>query len=136
VLFFRRRQSVAEAKTLVRFSATTADVSLTISTPTRTTSSVALEILDPEGTVKASSDSKVTLNAGAREYKFAILTNGFVENVRSKLPWYRLRYRVGTASGTLSMSEIMRDDFELRAYVAQRPYPGEEFIIRVRLFRR
>jgi hypothetical protein len=25
------------------------------------------------------------------------------------------------------MSEIMRDDFELRAYVAQRPFPGEEF---------
>src|SRR6478609_1708965 len=104
-------QSVVEGESSMKFGAASADLSLMIDSRAKTSQDVMLEILDTSGKVRASVTSKVVLDQGRHSYKFAIPTTDLETYESSDLPWYRLHYRVGDASGMISFSEIMRDDF-------------------------
>src|SRR4051794_39053074 len=104
-------QSVIESGSLIRFPETSADLSLTIDSRAKLSRAVTLEILNPDDEVKASTTSTIVLSPGRHPYKFVIPMTNFPGDDRSGLLWHRLRYRVGDATGTMSFSQIMRDDF-------------------------
>jgi hypothetical protein len=125
-------QKVVEDETHIKFSDLKADLETVIYAETAGSREVHLEIIDTNGVVKAAASTSVSLRPGRRSYKFTLPVDQFVKTESRLLPWYRLGYSIGDTSGVISLSEIMQDDFELRAYTSKKPMSGEKFTIRVR----
>ncbi|MFN6962915.1 MAG: MG2 domain-containing protein [Pyrinomonadaceae bacterium] len=110
----------------------TADVSLAIESRAAVPAPVELSLLDVDGKVRAERSQTVRLSAGSRSYKFLIPIGSVMRDAGSEIGWWRLRYRVGGSTGIVSLSELLRGDFELRAAAFQRVAPGEPIRVRVR----
>ncbi|PYT01630.1 MAG: hypothetical protein DMF63_01935 [Acidobacteria bacterium] len=93
---------------------------------------IELFLLDPGSVSKASSTQSIRLLSGRKSYKLAIPIGDLMKEFSDEIAWWRIQYRIGSTNGIASISELMRDDFDLRASAFQRVIPGEPFRIRVR----
>jgi len=100
-----------------------------------------LEILGIDGSVLAQTEAVENLKRGLQTLNSSItFDHKYAES--PDLLWYRLRYTVGPAtstdfsqfSGTLSLSEIMPEIFEIRAVSSSSVYAGMNYLINVRAF--
>ena len=77
-------------------------------------------------------DQSVKLTAGKRNYKFSLPIGDLMKTASDEIAWFRLTYRVGSSKGVASLSELLRDDFDLRASAFRRVIPGQTTHVRVR----
>ena len=126
-------QTVIEAESSLIINEKTADVSLTVVAGKRIAGiPVELRILDPEGKTRASVSQNIPVAAGKKKYKFAIPLGDIMSKASDEIAWWRLDYSFGATHGIVSVSELFRDDFDLRASAFQRVIAGEAMRLRVR----
>ncbi len=126
-------QTVVEDESSVVIKETTIDVALAIESRTSSAAvQVELAILDETGREQAALSQVTRLTAGKRKYKFAIPHTGLMKKGGDDVAWWRLSYRVGNLRGIVSLSELLTDDFVLRAAAFQRIVPGSPLRVRIR----
>jgi len=131
-VFSTAAQSVIESESSLIITNSTAEIELTVTSPSLNASHVRLELIDPENTVRAELAQDVKLAAGKRKYKFSLQIGDLMRTASDQIAWYRLRYTVGNTSGIASLSQLMRDDFDLRASAFEHIVPGQTMRVRVR----
>ena len=126
-------QSVNEGESWIVINEKTADVSLTVESRLRTTDTpVELTLLDNTNAIRAIASQPTKFLPGKRNYKYALSIADIMKHHGDEMGWWRLSYRVGEVRGIVSLSELLRDDFDLRAAAFQRVIPGEPMRVRVR----
>jgi hypothetical protein len=130
--FSTAAQSVHESESALEIKGGAARVALAVEGKAAKVP-VELILLDTAGATRASLTRAVQLRQGKHKYKFGLLLPDIVKNAAGEdLAWWRLRYRVGDATGIVSLSELISLDFELRAAAFARIVPGESMRVRVR----
>ncbi len=127
-------QTVNEAESKVMLGGETAEVSLAIDNPGgRKTTAVTVEIIDANDVIRASAQRSVELKRGRGHYPVSIAVGSLLQDAEGDLAWYRFRYRVGETSGIVSMSELLKDIFEIRVVAADNLLSGMTYRVRVRV---
>lgn len=125
--------SVIEEKSSIRFSEKTAEVSLVLKNDSGTfNDTVKLEILDETNKIRVQTSKPQRIKKGENIYKISLPVNNSFTTSEEKFAWYRLHYRVGNAEGTISLSELIRDIFELRVAAAENFFSGQSYRVRIR----
>ncbi len=132
-LFSARAQTVIEPESNVSFNETAADVRLVIENPKQAFDGrIELELLDAESNIRARSVQNAKIENGKKSYNLNLPLGDLLEKRVDELFWFRLRYRVGAARGIVSLSQIMRDVFELRVTASDNLLSGMNYRSRVR----
>ena len=93
---------------------------------------ITLEILDEKNLVRLKTSQPHRIKKGENTYKFSLALGELMKTPVIKLAWYRLHYRIGESSGYVSLSELIKDFFELRVAASENFFPGQNYRIRVR----
>lgn len=134
-LFSANAQTVNESETSIVFNEKTAVVNLTIeNAESNKTQKVSLEILDETGIVKTQISTNQLFKQGKNSYQFNLQLGDLLEKNQADIFWYRLRYQVGDKKGILSLSQIMKDIFELQVFASNNILAGMTFRQRVKAF--
>lgn len=126
-------QTVVESESRIEFNEKTAVASIVISNPGATKDvSVRLELLDTRGGICAAAEPMLRLTRGKQAYKISMPIGDLLKTNSADVAWYRLHYHVAGGSGIISLSELMKDDFEMRVAATEMIVPGEIYRVRVR----
>ena len=126
-------QTVVESESKIVFASNSADLLLVVDARgVNREVRIGLELLDPDGNVKASVASVIHLKSGKRAYRLSIPIGDLLKTAGEDIAWYRLRYRLADVAGFISLSELIKDDFELRAAAFERVVPGQNLQVRIR----
>lgn len=126
-------QTVVEQESKLSLKDSTAELELIVESSARDRNTpVELSILDPDGKIVASHRQLIDTKPGKQRYKIRFGIGDLLKNAGTSLAWHRLQYRVAASSDTASFSELLQDDFDLRAAAFSRVVPGEPFRVRVR----
>ena len=131
-VFSTAAQNVIEKESSLIINDRTADVTLAIQSQSAKGADVHLALLDTDNKVRATLDQSTKLAVGKRKYKFTIQIGDLMKSASDEIAWYRLSYHVGDASGVASLSQLLADDFDLRASAFERVVPGQTMRVRVR----
>ncbi len=86
---------------------------------------IRLELVDPKDQTRAESERDVSLTPGANKVAASLSLSTIGHAERKEFLWYRLRYRIDSLEGIVSLSEIMHDLFELKVLSSLVPVEGE-----------
>jgi hypothetical protein len=126
-------QTVVERESTIRLNERTGDIGLVIENRAASgAATVEMAIVRPDDTVAANHSQAIRLKTGKAKYKLTLPLGDLMQKNSDEIAWWRLRYRVNDASGIVSLSEMLTDDFVLRAAAFQRVIPGSPLRIRVR----
>ncbi|HVF30861.1 MAG TPA: MG2 domain-containing protein, partial [Pyrinomonadaceae bacterium] len=126
-------QTVDESDSRVIFRDNTAVFDLVINQPSNPqTTNIQLEIIDPTGLVRAEKSELLTVKTGKHRYPVQIPVGELVKAEGDDVGWLRLRYTLGAATGVVSLTQLIKDVFELRLSSPNRVVPGSEYRMRVR----
>jgi Large extracellular alpha-helical protein len=132
-LFSARAQTVVENETSVVLYEKEAEIFLVAdNSKSAFDTTVKLELLDEKSAVRASVTEKLNIEKGKRSYKITLPLGDLMKSAADKIYWFRLRYRVGESVGVISLSEILRDAFELRVVATDQMFPGMNYRSRIR----
>lgn len=138
--FSARAQSVKESESSLIFQKGSADVSIVIENPAgEFKGRIKIELLDIENRIRSQGAESVRVKDGKNPYRIALpLESGFLKENQEQLVWFRLRYALTDekgsvrSAGIVSLSEILKDAFELRMAAAERFNAGQNFRVRIR----
>lgn len=126
-------QTVNEKESIITIKGTTAEVSLAVESADRLpATAVSVELLDAENKVRASVSQPCVLRRGKNICRLALPLGDMLKTEQDDFFWFRLQYRVAQATGVVSLSELLRDIFELRASVPRNFLTGSTYRVRVR----
>lgn len=133
-LFSVKAQTVNESETKIVLNEKTAEVFLVIENQSRNSNErITLELLDEKGLVKAQNSAVKAIKRGKETHKFIFQLGDLLEKTQSDISWHRLRYSVGNVSkGTVSLSQIVPDIFEIQVISMQDLMPGMTHRSRIR----
>src|SRR6202008_1220483 len=101
-------QTVIEDESSAVINQKTADISLMIQSKSASLDiPISLTLVDPTGGVRSSFSQTARIGAGKKSYKFHVPLGEIVENARDEIVWWRVTYRVGSANGVVSLSEML-----------------------------
>ena len=125
-LFSADAQIVNEQESAITLNERTADLSLVIDNQDRPAMDaiIDIELLDGESKVCAHAVKTVRLKEGKAAYDITLPMGELMKTAGSEIAWYRLRYRVGNTAGIVSLSQIIRDIFELRVIGTSQLFAG------------
>lgn len=117
-LFHAKAQTVNESESSIFFNETSAEILLVVENPKQTfDGKISLELLDVQNVVRAKITQNEKIESGKKSYKITMPLGNLMEKSEDNLAWFRLRYRIGETNGIVSLSQIIRDIFELRVKV-------------------
>ncbi|MBX3243758.1 MAG: carboxypeptidase regulatory-like domain-containing protein [Acidobacteria bacterium] len=90
-----------------------------------------VDLLTIYGDVAASASVNRTLKNGRQTVEI-IFPIDLSKTQNEDLAWYRIRYRVGDASGIISVSQIASELFEMRIIATENVFAGMTYRVRVR----
>ena len=132
-LFSAKAQTVNESESKISFNETSADVLLVVENPKQTFDSrIELELLDAENKIRTKSFQNAKIENGKKSYNLTLPIADLMKKSENEIAWFRLRYRIGEAQGIISLSQIMRDIFELRVIASDNLLSGMTYRSRVR----
>jgi hypothetical protein len=132
-LFSAKAQTINESESKISFNETSADILLVIENPKQTfDGGIELELLDTENKIRAKSFQNAKIENGKKSYNLTLPINDLMKKNENEIVWFRLRYRIGEARGIISLSEILRDIFELRVIASENLLSGMTYRSRVR----
>jgi hypothetical protein len=132
-LFSAEAQTINEAESSVVLNDKTALAAIVVENAAKSfDGKIELEILDAESKVRASAAQNVQIKSGKETYKIALPLGDLMRTAQNDIAWYRLHYRVGQTEGFASLSELIKDVFELRVAAAGYVSTGTNYRIRVR----
>jgi hypothetical protein len=125
-------QTVNEAESSIILNDKTADVSLVVENPNKTsTEKIVLELLDQKDVAQSQVTVSQQFKQGRETYKFNLPLNNLLEKNQSGIIWFRLRYRIGETRGTISLSEVVKDIFEIRVTASDFLFSGMVYRTRI-----
>jgi len=132
-LFSAEAQTVNEAESSVVLSEKTAAVSIVIENAAKPFGGkIELELLDAENKIRASGTRNVEIKTGKELYRLVLPLGDLMQTSEGEIVWYRLHYRIGQTEGFVSLSEMVKDIFELRVAASENVLPGTDYRIRAR----
>ncbi|MEO6050749.1 MAG: MG2 domain-containing protein, partial [Pyrinomonadaceae bacterium] len=127
-------QTVIESESSVFIRDKTVFVSVVVTSDTdisRVSSSI--ELLDTAGAVRSRSSPVIpVIRGGKQALAFELPLANALDSPTDDIAWYRLRYKIGDSSGTISMSQLITDLFELRIIATEHLLSGMTYRVRVR----
>jgi hypothetical protein len=125
-------QIVNEAESRVVLQPDTAEATLVIENSGQDIAADArLELLDIEGKVRAKASAPLQIKTGRDNYQISLPIYDLLKAAGDEIIWYRLRYRIGAAEGVMSLSQLVRDNFELRVISSESVFAGVNYRARV-----
>jgi uncharacterized protein YfaS (alpha-2-macroglobulin family) len=132
-LFSARAQTVIESESNIVFVDKTANVSVTLENSEQNSDGkIELELLDAQNRIRAGASQNLNLKKGKETYKIALPVGDLLTTAGDEIAWFRLHYRVGRAEGFISLSELLKDVFELRVAAGENVFSGANYRVRVR----
>lgn len=132
-LFSARAQTINEAESSIVLNEKTANISIAIENAAKAfDGKIELEILDAENKVRARASQNIQIKKGKETYQFAMPLGDLMRVSEDEIAWYRLHYRLGQAEGFVSLSELIKDVFELRVTASEKVLAGTNYIVHVR----
>jgi hypothetical protein len=125
-------QTVNEKESSISVNGNAAEVSLVVESTGSKSAAVSLELLDAESKVRTSTSQTCTLKKGKNTCKSTLQLGDLLKTAEHELYWYRLHYTTGTTEGYISLSELLRDVFELRMSSPEQVFAGMRYRVRVR----
>ncbi|MEW6211259.1 MAG: MG2 domain-containing protein [Acidobacteriota bacterium] len=89
------------------------------------TARLRVELVDPQNKARARWERDTSLIAGANRIAASLSLSDIGHIERQELLWYRVRYRIDSTEGIVSLSEITPDLFELKILSPHVPVGGE-----------
>jgi hypothetical protein len=130
-VFSAAAQSVIESESSATIDGPDTDVSLVVATVAKRDVPIRLDLVDTSGVIRATTSRIEGLATGKQTYKFKLEYNANSDAVKGDIAWYRLRYRVGETTGTISMSQLVKDLFELRVIATDNLLAGMTYRARI-----
>lgn len=131
--------TINETKTNAVLTEKAAEISLTIENLGKSfEGEISLELLDKDEQVRAKTSKKAKIKRGASTDKISLPLGDLMRTSQDDIGWFRLRYSVKTKNGNLqtagiiSLSEIIKDIFELRVTAAENVFAGMNYRVRAR----
>jgi hypothetical protein len=132
-LFSVEAQTVNEAESSVVLNDKSALVAIVVENAAKSfDGKIELEILDAANKVRAGAAQNLQIKSGKETYKIALPLGDLMRTAQNDIAWYRLHYRVGQTEGFVSLSELIKDVFELRVAAAGNISTGTNYRVRVR----
>ena len=132
-LFTGRAQTVNENESSLVYNGEAAHVSIVLDNPAKSfDGKIQLELLDAYSEVVGSIFQNVRIKEGKGSYDLVMPIGDLLEDTEGEVAWFRLRYRVGNAAGIISVSQIIRDIFELKIIASDQLLSGMTHRSRVR----
>jgi hypothetical protein len=127
-------QSVNDAESSALIKQGNAVISLAISADQAMSGlATRVDLLDTNDALRAQSVVRnINLHRGKQAVEFSIPLEQIVNTGTEDIAWYRLRYQIGEASGTIAMSQLLRDLFEMRVIATDQLMAGMTYRVRVR----
>ncbi|MDQ3040820.1 MAG: MG2 domain-containing protein, partial [Acidobacteriota bacterium] len=101
---------------------------------------ILLELLDVKGVVRSTMASRERIKRGRETYKISLPLFDLMRTNSDDIAWFRLRYRIKSGDGNLqtegviSLSEIIKDIFELRVTSSEYVFSGMNYRARICAF--
>ena len=128
-----RSQTVDESRSSVILNEKSADLNLVIESSSADYSKkIKLEILNTKSKICASLSKTVNMKRGRKSYDFSIPMASLTQNDYEQIIWYRLRYKVGNRTEIVSLSDLVRENFELRVIATENVFSGMRYRSRIR----
>lgn len=132
-LFSVKAQTVIENESSLILNEKSADLSLVVENSNREfTEKIEIELLDAANQVRSQISPNLNIKNGKNTYKFTLPFGDLLEKNESDISWFRLRYRVGDSHGIVSLSQIIKDIFELRVIASENLLAGMTYRSRIR----
>ncbi len=132
--FSATAQTVNEAESSVSIEGNIAVVRLAVVSDRDAPNLVPMiELLDTADVVRSRpSNVFSSIKSGSQVLEFRLPIESILASATEDIAWYRLRYRIGSTSGVISMSQLIRDLFELRVIASKDILSGMTYRVRVR----
>ena len=131
--FSAKAQIVNESESSISFAEKTAEVRLVLeNSGDAFDQRVELEILDAQDVIRARAAQNLRIKKGKETYKIPMPVGDLPATATDGVDWFRLRYRVADKTGIISLSQLIRDVFELRIAASERLFADEIYQVRVR----
>lgn len=132
-LFSAHAQNVLEKESSLKLSENSAEAAIVVENPAENIDAkIELEILDTKDKIQARKTQNLQIEKGKKTYKIPIEWNNWTAVSDQKLDWFRLHYRIGEREGFVSLSELVKDIFELRVITSEFIFQGKTQQIKVR----
>lgn len=132
-------QSVIESKSNITFFERQAEISLAIANNNRSFNrKISIELIDEKGLTRAKESQNLKIKKGEKSYKIFLPLENLSSSSNKNVIWYRLKYSISgddgkvLSTGIISISELVRDIFELRASASREVSSGQNYRVRVR----
>ncbi|MEZ5344896.1 MAG: hypothetical protein R2681_04990 [Pyrinomonadaceae bacterium] len=86
-----------------------------------------LELMDQDGNVRSKVSQELNIRSGKSRHRMTIPLGGLANEDDERFLWYRLRYSIGDSTGIVSLTELVRDVFELRVVASNYIQTGKNF---------
>lgn len=130
---------IVQEKTHAVLLEKSAEISLeTINSNKSFSGKIALELLDTSGKIRAAVSKNAKIKTGAAAQKISLPLGDLMQTAEDEIAWYRLSVKIYGADDSLltksvvSLSEIIRDIFELRVAAAEKIFAGMNYRARAR----
>ncbi|MGI8670318.1 MAG: alpha-2-macroglobulin family protein [Aridibacter sp.] len=132
--FSANAQIINESESSIILNEKTADVFFMIENSNRSfTKKLTLELLDNENKILTKIVENVKIETGKKEYKFSLPLGDLMKNgEKNDIIWHRLRYSLDGKTNIVSLSELVKDNFELRVIATNNLLPGMNYRSRIR----
>ncbi len=121
---------VDETKAQIILSENAAKILLVADAPNAANVTAKIEFLDPKGVTKMYAEKDFTLAKGANRLEIPVAIGEIIN--QKDFAFYRLRYRIGNAGGTISASRIAAGIFDLEAFAFDLLQENARYVVRVR----
>ncbi len=131
--------SIADAQTFLKVDETqaqivlsenSAQILLAADASKAANATAKIEFIDPKGATKMFAEKDFALAKGANRLEIPAAIGEIVN--QKDFAFYRLRYQIGNASGTISASRICADVFDLEAFAFDLLQENARYVVRVR----
>ncbi len=131
--FSTQAQTLKTSESSIVLNKKTADAKLVFEHLNNSLKTVfSLELLDRENKVRAMISDNVKIKKGKKTYKFSLPLGDLLETDEDEIIWYRLRLKIGMKSEIVSLSELVRGNYELRVIATDQILSGMNYRSRVR----
>ncbi len=138
-VFSAHAQTVKEAESSIIFLENTAEAAIVIENPVNNfQGKIFLEILDETGKIRAQTSENKRIKRGRETHRISFPVGDLLQKAKENISWYRLKYRLTDenentkSNGIASLSELLKDVFELRVAAAEYFFAGQTYRVKVR----
>jgi A-macroglobulin TED domain/Alpha-2-macroglobulin family/Carboxypeptidase regulatory-like domain/MG2 domain/A-macroglobulin receptor binding domain/Macroglobulin domain MG3/Alpha-2-macroglobulin bait region domain len=125
-------QTLVENESTVVLNEKTADLRLVIDNRNQSfDDKISLELFDTKDILRQSLSSPQKIKSGKETYQISFPLGDLMKTDENNIAWFRLKYRIGDTRGIVSLSQILKDVFEIRVIATEYLFSGMTYRSRI-----